>query len=107
MQYSERVKGQIKMICNTLLRAQNRRKSTAGTTLAALRRGSLITMESGHTRRDSQAPTVAPSMAGETIAGDTIVEEETQINKSVAGGDDNNLDIPDLPPAGKWSAPAS
>ncbi|XP_052095798.1 dynein heavy chain domain-containing protein 1-like isoform X11 [Mytilus californianus] len=76
-----------------------RRKSTAAATLASLRRESLTTLTVSSQRRDSVLPTAdtSQSQAGETVAGDTIIEEENQVTKSIAGGDDEGIGVPDLP----------
>lgn len=70
--------------------------------MASLRRESLTTLTVSSQRRDSVLP--AQSQAGETVAGDTIIEEEeNQVTKSIAGGDDEGIGVPDLPQPGKWN----
>ena len=79
--------------CKTIIRLQERRKSTAATALSNLKQDSLIHVP--------VPPETTQSLAGETITESIEDEEENQVT---VGGDDGELGIPDLPKLSKWTS---
>ena len=84
--------------CKTIIRLQERRKSTAATALSNLRRDSQIPVPVTVPVPVPPVVETAQSLAGETIAESVEDEEE---NKVTVGVDDGELGIPDLPELSK------